>query len=127
MAGSVVGLSAKGVDVALRDGSTVHVRATTPADGDAVAALIAGLSSEERWLRFMSSGSDPRVAAEQLLQHGWGLVATAGPQRVVGHACLVPEGDARAEIAFEVADAWQGRGSRPCCSRTWSSLPRSTR
>jgi acetyl coenzyme A synthetase (ADP forming)-like protein len=100
------------IDVVLRDGSTVHVRPATPADVDAVAAFLDGLSPDARWFRFLGGGMSAARAARGLIDRGVGLVATAGADgHVVAHACFVPErtGD-RAELAFAVADAWQGRG-----------------
>ena len=59
-----------------------------------------------------AAASPPTRAARRLIDHGVGLVATAGADgHVVAHACFVPEPTAeRAELAFAVADAWQGRG-----------------
>jgi predicted CoA-binding protein/GNAT superfamily N-acetyltransferase len=99
-------------DVVLRDGSTVHVRPTVAGDVDAVAAFLEEPSDEARWFRFLGGGSSAERAARALIDHGVGLVATAGVDgHVVAHACLIPEADGeRAELAFAVADAWQGRG-----------------
>ena len=46
------------VDVALRDGSTVRVREVRAADVDGLRELLAGMSENSRWLRFLSSGVD---------------------------------------------------------------------
>ncbi|MGZ4278533.1 MAG: GNAT family N-acetyltransferase, partial [Solirubrobacteraceae bacterium] len=99
-------------DVVLRDGSTVHVRPTVTADVEAVATFLEGLSADARWFRFLGGGISPLRAARGLVDHGLGLVATAGVDgHVVAHACFVPEPNGeRAELAFAVADAWQGRG-----------------
>ena len=99
-------------DVVLRDGSTVHVRAAVPDDVEAVATFLDGLSADARWFRFLGGGINAHRAARGLIDHGVGLVATAGVDGVVvAHACLVPEPNGeRAELAFAVADAWQGRG-----------------
>jgi acyl-CoA synthetase (NDP forming)/GNAT superfamily N-acetyltransferase len=100
-----------GTDVVLRDGSTVHVRPTGPADVAGVAAFLSALSLEARWFRFLGAGGDPRAAAHILVERGTGLVATAAPHdTIVAHANFVPETTDRAELAFAVADAWQGRG-----------------
>ncbi|MDQ2896821.1 MAG: GNAT family N-acetyltransferase [Actinomycetota bacterium] len=41
----------------------------------------------------------------------FGLVATRGPeQEIVGHGAYLRESEDRAEVAFMVADAWQGHG-----------------
>jgi acyl-CoA synthetase (NDP forming)/GNAT superfamily N-acetyltransferase len=101
----------EGTDVALRDGSTVHVRRAGPADGDGLVAFMRGLSAEARWFRFLGAGVDPERAARELLRRGTGLVATAGPQdAIVAHAILVRETAERAELALAVADDWQGKG-----------------
>ena len=104
------------VDVALRDGATARVRPVDPRDEAALRQLLKGLSVESRWLRFFSAGADLQRAASLMAAlappAGRGLVAVAGvPQCVVAHAAYVREDEAgRAEVAFEVADAWQGRG-----------------
>jgi acetate---CoA ligase (ADP-forming) len=99
-------------DVVLRDGATVRVRPAVADDVDAVAAFLDGLSADARWFRFLGGGISAERAARGLIDRGVGLVATAGVDGdVVAHACFVPEPkDERAELAFAVADAWQGRG-----------------
>lgn len=103
------------VDVALRDGATVRVRPMVAGDEQALRDLLDGLSIESRWLRFFSAGTDlHRVAAYMSALEpgrGRGLVAVAGePERIVAHAAYIRETADRAEVAFEVADDWQGRG-----------------
>jgi acetate---CoA ligase (ADP-forming) len=105
------------VDVALRDGSTVHVCPAKPSDAPAVQRLLEGLSDRSRWLRFFSVVPDlvraVRWATEVDNGHRYGLLATAeGDSRVVGHAGFEREPDRpeRAEVALEVADAVQGKG-----------------
>lgn len=103
------------VDVALRDGATVRVRPMVAGDEDALRDLLDGLSIESRWLRFFSAGSDLHRVASYMAalepERGRGLVAVAGdPERMVAHAAYVREAPGRAEVAFEVADDWQGRG-----------------
>ena len=102
-------------DVALRDGSTVHLRPVRADDRAALIAFLEGLSDESRWLRFFSLGLDAdrmaSLAAEIDYRDRFGLIATAGPDHaIVGHA-LYMRGEAdRAEVAIAVADAYQGRG-----------------
>jgi acetyl coenzyme A synthetase (ADP forming)-like protein len=104
------------VDVALRDGATVRVRPLRPGDEPGLCALLDGLSVESRWLRFFSAGADLHRAASYMASlepdRGRGLVAVAGdPERIVAHAAYIREtSPERAEIAFEVADDWHGRG-----------------
>src|SRR4051794_13120784 len=95
-----------GVDVALRDGSTVRVRPVAAEDLEALRELLGGLSDESRWLRFLSGAVNldtmARWAATRAGGRGNGVVATAGtPERIVGHAAYVPESADCAEIAFE--------------------------
>lgn len=108
-------VDAQHVDVALRDGSTVRVRPVCPEDAGALRDFLSGMSADARWLRFFTLGVDldraARWAAEPGAGAGFGLVATSGsPARIVGHAAYARESEGRAEIAFEVADDWQGRG-----------------
>jgi acetyl coenzyme A synthetase (ADP forming)-like protein len=100
------------VDVALRDGGTVRVRPVARGDAAALRAFLGGLSEESRWLRFFTGGVNLDVATERIVAGaGRGLVAVAGdPERIVGHADYVPESPDRAEVAFAIADEWQGRG-----------------
>ena len=43
-------------DIALRDGSTVHVRPSTIEDVGRLRAFLESLSEESRWFRFFSAG-----------------------------------------------------------------------
>jgi acetyl coenzyme A synthetase (ADP forming)-like protein len=98
-------------EIVLRDGSTAHVRVTGPDDAGLVCELIEGLSPDARWLRFLGTGMSFERVAARLTEDGVGVLALAGdPGRAVAHACFMPDGPSRAEVAFEVADAWQGRG-----------------
>src|SRR5690349_17533629 len=105
----------RAADVALRDGSTIHVRPVRPEDEAAIAELLHGLSEESRYLRFFSGGANlDRVAKEAARvdhRNRLGLVATVGAEeRVVAHAIAIRNDHDRAEIAFEVADDYAGRG-----------------
>lgn len=102
-------------DIALRDGLTVHVRPIRPEDEQRLLDLLTSLSLDARTLRFFSAGVD----LSELARHdshvdyvqSFGLVATTGPdERVVGHALYARIDAERAEIAFTVADEYQGRG-----------------
>ena len=90
------------------DGGRGRARADAPSS--------TSLSVESRWLRFFSAGADLHRAASYMAalepERGRGLVAVAGePERIVAHAAYIREQDPqRAEVAFEVADDWQGRG-----------------
>jgi acetyl coenzyme A synthetase (ADP forming)-like protein len=102
---------AQAIDVVLRDGSTIHVQPAGLGDAPAVAAFLRGLSDEARWFRFLGFGVDAERAAAELVARGTGLLAVAGPDdEVVAHASFIPIDPDAAELAFAVADAWQGRG-----------------
>jgi acetyl coenzyme A synthetase (ADP forming)-like protein len=103
-------------DVALRDGSTVHVR---PVRGDEdierILVFLTGLSDESRYLRFFSGYPNLQGAAESSAQvdhvDRFGLLATVGTEgRVVGHAMYYRTKPGRAEVAFTVSDDYQGHG-----------------
>ena len=82
-------------------------------DLEGLRALLAGMSEDSRWLRFLSAGVNLERAAQHAAEppSGIGLVATAGtPEQIVAHAEYARETADRAEVAFEVADAWHGRG-----------------
>ncbi len=124
-------------DVALRDGSTVHIRPVRADDEAAMRAFYAHLSIESRAFRFFSAGANLDRAAKQSVEvdylDRYALVATVGhDHRIVGHAIYVrldrphdhgseiavaeagTTGSApsvvAAESAFAVADDYQGRG-----------------
>ncbi len=102
------------VDVALRDGSTVHVRPVSREDRPAIEQFLASLSPESIYFR-VGGQTDVSWLSEWALRSGesehYGLVATSGlEQRVVAHGAYVRLDQARAEVAFEVADALHGQG-----------------
>ena len=102
-------------DVVLRDGSTVRIRVMRPADEAGLCALLSSLSDESRWLRFYCSQNSTAIAAEAHreanLDEAFGLVACSGDEeRVVGHAFYVAVSEQRAEVAFTIANDFQGRG-----------------
>ena len=102
-------------DVVLRDGSTVHIRVMRPADEPRILALLQSLSEESRWLRFYSAAGGSALASEAHreanLDHTFGLLAFSGPDdRVVGHAFYAVVDERRAEVAFTIANDFQGRG-----------------
>lgn len=102
-------------DVVLRDGSTVRIRVMCPADEPGLLALLQSLSEESRWMRFYSSASGSALASEAHreanLDHTFGLLAFSGTEeRIVGHAFYVVVDDHRAEVAFTIANDFQGRG-----------------
>src|SRR3954471_23812402 len=103
------------VHVALRDGSTAHVRPVVPSDEPALREFLGKLSDNSRWLRFFSLGVNLDKAARAGVAgdrpEGYGLIVTTGAEaRVVAHAVFELERADRAEVAFAVADEMQGRG-----------------
>ena len=86
-----------------------------PADDKALLGLFTALSEESRWLRFFSPTKGAALAAEAHretnLDHTFGLLALSGPEeRVVGHAFYAALDERTAEVAFTIADDFQGRG-----------------
>ena len=101
--------------VVLRDGSTVHIRVMSQADEAGLCALLNSLSEDSRWLRFYclqnSAGLAAEAHREANLAQAFELVACSGEeQRVVGHAFYVVIDEQRAEVAFTIANDFQGRG-----------------
>jgi acyl-CoA synthetase (NDP forming)/GNAT superfamily N-acetyltransferase len=110
-----VSAPAADVHIALRDGSTAHVRPVVPADAPALRAFLGALSDDSRRLRYFSLGVNLDRAAQSAAAgdrpEGYGLIVTTGAQeRVVAHAVFELERAGRAEVAFAVADEMQGRG-----------------
>ena len=101
-------------DVVLRDGSTVRIRMMRPSDEAGLCGLLSSLSEESRWLRFYCNQNRTAIAAEAHreanLDQAFGLIAVSGEERVVGHAFYVAMSDHRAEVAFTIANEFQGRG-----------------
>ena len=102
-------------DVVLRDGSTVRIRVMRAADEPGLLALLQSLSEESRWLRFYSSASGSALATEAHreanLDRTFGLLAFSGvEERAVGHAFYAVVDERRAEVAFTIANDFQGRG-----------------
>jgi acetyl coenzyme A synthetase (ADP forming)-like protein len=86
-----------------------------PEDEPGLRTLLQSLSEQSRWLRFYSSASGSALAAEAhreaTLDHTFGLLACSGAEeRVVGHAFYAALDDQRAEVAFTIANDFQGRG-----------------
>jgi acetyl coenzyme A synthetase (ADP forming)-like protein len=101
-------------DVVLRDGSTVHVRPVRGADEAAMRTFVEGVSPEAIGFRFFCAPDLKWVVSWSLdvdYVDRFALVAETGePRRIISHAAYVRSGRSRAEVAFLVADAWQGRG-----------------
>lgn len=101
-------------DIVLRDGSTVHVRPARRDDRNALRAFLGGVSQDAIWFRFFSMANLDWAAdwsADVDYRQRFGLVVETGaPRRIIAHAAYVRCSDDRAEVAFLVADAWQGHG-----------------
>src|SRR6266496_3570472 len=117
MTGAGADQARREADVALRDGTTVHVRPARHEDAPELQRLFEGLSEESRYLRFFSGAVDlPLVvhwAADVDYQQRDGLVALTGADgRIVAHVGWERERDRpeRAEIALVIDDGFQGLG-----------------
>jgi acyl-CoA synthetase (NDP forming)/RimJ/RimL family protein N-acetyltransferase len=98
-------------DIALRDGSSVHVRPSTTEDVSRLRVFLASLSEMSRWFRFFSAGVNLDAAALSAAAPRDGLALIALREgTVVAHATFFRETPDRAEVAFAVADAWHGHG-----------------
>jgi RimJ/RimL family protein N-acetyltransferase len=107
------------IEVALRDGRRVRIRAIRPDDRDEVVQAFDRLSSESRYTRFMAPVRQvPAQVLERTLYlqdpHELGLVAEIdapdGIDIVAGARYYVLPGGERCEFAITVADSWQGAG-----------------
>jgi len=109
-------------DALLRDGSSVHIRAIRPTDQPQLLRLFEELSARSVYFRFFQTktrltDNELRYFTDLDFIHHIGLVATLWEGReehllAVGR-CICPATEnppRRAEVAFAVADAYQGRG-----------------
>ncbi|MCB5275190.1 Acetyltransferase Pat [Arthrobacter sp. SO5] len=102
-------------DVVLRDGGTGHLRPIHPADADAVQAFHVGQSQKSIYMRFFAFKS--RLSAKELkrftevdYKDRVALVITIGGEIMgIGRYDRL-EDPTEAEVAFNIADAHQGRG-----------------
>jgi acetyl coenzyme A synthetase (ADP forming)-like protein len=102
-------------DTILRDGSSIRVRPARPADEPALVAFLQGLARESRRMRFAGIVTDLDGQARR-----WAAPADAGDcslvaetgiaDRIIAHASYDRVGPDSAEVAFIVADDFQGRG-----------------
>lgn len=102
-------------DVVLRDGGTAHLRPIHPSDADAVQAFHAGQSQKSIYMRFFAFKS--RLSPKELkrftevdYKDRVALVITIGGEIMgIGRYDRLDD-PAEAEVAFNIADAHQGRG-----------------
>src|SRR4051812_234289 len=104
--------------IATGGGASLHFRPITAGDRDGLAAAFDALSERSRQLRFLAA--KPRLSSAELTYftdvdhrtHEALVAIEPGSGRIVGvarYATLVGAPDT-AEVAFVVADEWQGRG-----------------
>src|ERR1700732_3928904 len=107
------------VDEILRDGSPIHIRAIAPTDKDLLFAHFSRLSQDSRYTRFF--GAKRSLTRDELARltdidfdYQVGLTATlidGGKEQFIGVGRFFRlEDRTRAEVAFAVLDAYQGRG-----------------
>src|SRR5262249_21117364 len=101
-------------DVVLRDGSTMRLRPPVTADAADLVAFFAGLSDHSLYLRFHGRPTIDDALVAPVLDSDWterGALVGASGGEIVALASYVRLRDVRtAEVAFAVADAFQGRG-----------------
>jgi len=107
------------LDVSLRDGRVVHVRAVVPTDEAELVQAFGRLSDEARYMRFMGSVGELdverwRKALAAFPEGGIGLVATVPADDgidIVGSAvCFIERDRTRCEFAITVASRFGGAG-----------------
>ncbi len=101
-------------DVVLRDGSVAHVRPIVPDDADGLRRFHAGQSAESIYLRFfapLKTLSDKDVARFTQVDYDSrvALVATVRGE-IIGVARYDLLDANTAEVAFNISDAFQGKG-----------------
>jgi acetyl coenzyme A synthetase (ADP forming)-like protein len=102
------------VDVALRDGKSIHIRPVQEADRMASHAFFEHLSSESLWFRFLGLPNLDWVTSWSVdvdYADRYAVVATSGAEEsIVAHGAYARIDADHAEVAFVVADAWQKHG-----------------
>lgn len=104
------------IDVQLRDGRSVGIRAMAESDGDALVRFHEGLTKETTRMRFFMLHPHLTLGEVERFTHvdhhdREALVVLDGPDIVaVGRYDRLP-GTTEAEVAFVVADGWQGHGA----------------
>lgn len=102
-------------DVVLRDGGTAHLRPIHPADADAVQAFHTGQSQNSIYMRFFAfkarlSNKELKRFTEVDYRDRVAFVITIGGEIIgIGRYDRLDD-PAEAEVAFNIADAHQGRG-----------------
>jgi acetate---CoA ligase (ADP-forming) len=106
--------SAAAVDVILRDGATLRLRAPAKEDAGALAAFFTGLSQESFYMRFHGIRRVDDDLVRHSLEPDWKergvLVGELGDRVVAVAEYMRLRDESAAEAAFAVADEHQGRG-----------------
>ena len=101
-------------EIALRDGSTVHVRPVREGDRPAIRSFLEALSPRSIGFRFFGRPNLDWATDWSLdvdYADRFALIVESGmPRRIIAHAAYIRESAERAEVAFMVADDWQGKG-----------------
>ncbi len=103
-------------DILLKDGSTVHLRPIRPDDAPGLADLVSRMSRESIYHRFFRARSgltDAELEAFTVLDYRDRMafvVETDAHLAGVGRYARDEPGGDQAEVAFSVADEYQGRG-----------------
>jgi acetyl coenzyme A synthetase (ADP forming)-like protein len=116
--GAVMTTTAEALDVILRDGTTLRLRAPRAADVDELVAFFRNLSVQSRFLRFHGLAAADAKLAASFVEPDWeekgalvGIVRDGDKGRIVALGSYVRLRDPRvAEAAFVVADDMQRRG-----------------
>jgi GNAT superfamily N-acetyltransferase len=118
----IAGVCGHAADEVLRDGAPIHIRAIRPDDKERLLEHFHALGPRSVYYRF--HGTKKRLTAAELsyftdldFVHAVGLVATRwqdGIEHILGVGRYFAYGGGaasrRAEVAFAVVDAYQGRG-----------------
>ena len=106
------------VDIELRDGRRVHVRAVVPSDEGEFLQAFARMAPQSRYMRFMSAIREPNVkrlheVLASLPERGMIIIATTpAPDGIdiVGSASFMLTEPGSCEFAVAVADEWARTG-----------------
>jgi acetate---CoA ligase (ADP-forming) len=106
--------TANAVDVILRDGSTLRLRAPSADDLAALEAFFSGLSDRSLYQRFHGVRHVDRALVEHFVDPDWHdrgvLVGVLSGEIVAVAEFMRLRNETSAEVAFAVADELQGRG-----------------